>query len=92
MTTNETTPGKKGSDERFRSLLEPKIDRKHPLDHLHEDDWYFEYIDCHDLYLSNKATLTAALDSAPDDIAYAYVYSLVEVRERIAILSGIAFD
>jgi hypothetical protein len=87
-----TTPATDSAATRFRSLLEPKIDREHPLKHLLESDWYFEYIETHDLYLSNKATLDAALDGAPDKVAYGYVYSLIEVRERIAILSGIAFD
>lgn len=83
--------GQNQTESRFVSLLIPNVPFRNPLEHLKSSDWYMIYLEDTDLYLADKDTLRAALEQCPDDAAYAYTFAVIEMRERIAVLSGIPF-
>jgi hypothetical protein len=56
---------------------------KHPLSGLRDSNWYFEFIEIHDLRLCDKATLELAYAEAPTRAAQAYIYAIVELRQAL---------
>ena len=73
------------------SILNPVVGLPDPLDGLKGSDWFDQYIENSDLYLSRKEVIESAFNEAPTDAAKGYIYGICEFRHRIALLTGVPF-
>lgn len=73
------------------SILNPVVGLPDPLEELKGTDWFDQYIENSDLYLSRKEVIENAFSEAPTEAARGYIYGICEFRHRIALLTGVPF-
>ena len=59
-----------------------------PLTGLEGSDWYFEYIEIHDLRLCDESVLEDAYREAPTSEAKAYIFAIHQFRSVLCSVSG----
>ncbi|MDO8728610.1 MAG: hypothetical protein Q7K26_01815 [bacterium] len=73
------------------SILNPVVGLPDPIEGLKGSDWFDQYLENSDLYLSRKEVIEQAFHEAPNEAARGYIYGICEFRHRLALLTGIPF-
>lgn len=73
------------------SILNPVVGLPDPIEGLKGTDWFDQYLENSDLYLSKKEVIEQAFHEAPSEAAKGYIYGICEFRHRLALLTGIPF-